>query len=125
VAHHTDDIVMFDVPMPLESSGVEEYRKTWELFFANNRGGPGSFEVTDLRIARERHRCVLPFAAEDLRLNRPPHDGPPEGERAMAGSARASLLSSNVTISSRYARPEAAHIRVQLGHVTSTAIGSA
>jgi ketosteroid isomerase-like protein len=33
VAHHTDDIVMFDVPMPLESGGVEEYRKTWELFF--------------------------------------------------------------------------------------------
>src|SRR4029453_2777482 len=90
--------------------------------FANNRGGPGSFEVTDLRIARERHRCVLPFAAEDLRLNRPPHDGPPEGERAMGGSARASPLSSNVTMSSRYARPEAAHIRVQLGHVISTAI---
>lgn len=52
VAHHADDIVMFDVPLPLESSGMEEYRKTWELFFANanNRGGPGSFEVTDLRI---------------------------------------------------------------------------
>jgi ketosteroid isomerase-like protein len=51
VAHHADDIVMFDVPLPLESRGVEEYRKTWELFFANNRGGPGSFEVTDLRIS--------------------------------------------------------------------------
>jgi len=51
VAHHSDDIVMFDVPLPLQSRGVEEYRKTWELFFANNRGGPGSFEVTDLRIA--------------------------------------------------------------------------
>jgi uncharacterized protein (TIGR02246 family) len=50
VAHHSDDIVMFDVPLPLQSRGVEEYRKTWELFFANNRGGPGSFEVTDLRI---------------------------------------------------------------------------
>jgi uncharacterized protein (TIGR02246 family) len=51
VAHHTDDVVMFDVPLPLQSRGVEEYRKTWELFFANNRGGPGSFEVTDLQIA--------------------------------------------------------------------------
>jgi uncharacterized protein (TIGR02246 family) len=51
VAHHTGDIVMFDVPLPLQSHGVEEYRKTWELFFANNGGGPGSFEVTDLRIA--------------------------------------------------------------------------
>jgi ketosteroid isomerase-like protein len=51
VAHHTDDIVMFDVPLPLQSRGMEEYRKTWELFFANNRGGPGSFEVRDLHIA--------------------------------------------------------------------------
>jgi ketosteroid isomerase-like protein len=50
VARHADDIVMFDVPLPLQSRGLEEYRKTWELFFANNRGGPGSFELTDLRI---------------------------------------------------------------------------
>jgi uncharacterized protein (TIGR02246 family) len=50
VAHHADDIVMFDVPLPLQSRGLEQYRKTWELFFANNRGGPGSFEATDLRI---------------------------------------------------------------------------
>jgi ketosteroid isomerase-like protein len=51
VAHHADDIVMFDVPLPLQSLGLDEYRKTWELFFANNRGGQGSFEVTDLHIA--------------------------------------------------------------------------
>jgi len=50
VAQHADDVVMFDVPLPLQSRGMEEYRKTWELFFANNRGGPGSFEVTDMRI---------------------------------------------------------------------------
>jgi ketosteroid isomerase-like protein len=50
VADHTDDIVMFDVPLPLQSRGMAEYRKTWELFFANNRGGTGSFEVTDLHI---------------------------------------------------------------------------
>lgn len=36
LAHHTDDIVMFDVPMPLQSRGIDEYRKTWELFFSNN-----------------------------------------------------------------------------------------
>jgi ketosteroid isomerase-like protein len=50
VAHHAGDIVMFDVPLPLQSRGLDEYRKTWELFFANNRGGAGSFEVTDLNI---------------------------------------------------------------------------
>jgi ketosteroid isomerase-like protein len=51
VADHTDDIVMFDVPLPLQSRGIAEYTKTWELFFAHNRGGAGSFDVTDLHIA--------------------------------------------------------------------------
>ena len=50
LAHHTDDIVMFDVPMPLQSNGLEEYKKTWELFFDRSPGGPGSFDVTELRI---------------------------------------------------------------------------
>lgn len=50
LAHHADDIVMFDVPEPLQSQGIDEYRQTWELFFANSPGGPGSFDVTELRI---------------------------------------------------------------------------
>ena len=50
VAHHTDDIVMFDVPLPLQSKGMQEYKKTWELFFDHSPGGPGSFDVTELRI---------------------------------------------------------------------------
>ena len=51
LAHHADDIVMFDVPAPLQSQGIEEYRNTWELFFANSPGGPGSFDVTELRVS--------------------------------------------------------------------------
>lgn len=51
LAHHADDIVMFDAPMPLQTQGMEEYRKTWELFFANSPGGPGSFDVTELQIS--------------------------------------------------------------------------
>jgi uncharacterized protein (TIGR02246 family) len=50
LAHHAEDVVMFDVPMPLQALGMEEYRKTWELFFANSPGGPGSFDVMDMRI---------------------------------------------------------------------------
>ena len=34
LAHHAPDIVMFDVPPPLESTGIEAYRKTWDLFFS-------------------------------------------------------------------------------------------
>jgi uncharacterized protein (TIGR02246 family) len=50
LAHHTRDIVMFDVPEPLQWLGIDEYRKTWELFFAHSPGGPGSFDVTDLQV---------------------------------------------------------------------------
>jgi ketosteroid isomerase-like protein len=41
LANHTDDIVMFDVPMPLQSKGMKEYKETWELFFDHSPGGPG------------------------------------------------------------------------------------
>lgn len=51
LTHHTDDIVMFDVPMPMQAKGMGEYKKTWELFFASNPGGPGSFDITELQIA--------------------------------------------------------------------------
>jgi ketosteroid isomerase-like protein len=33
LAHHERDIVMFDVPPPLQSRGIDEYKKTWDLFF--------------------------------------------------------------------------------------------
>jgi uncharacterized protein (TIGR02246 family) len=32
--HHSPEILMFDVPPPLQSKGLEAYRRTWELFFA-------------------------------------------------------------------------------------------
>lgn len=50
LASHTKDMVMFDVPLPLQSKGIAEYRKTWELFFANSPGGPGSFDVAELQV---------------------------------------------------------------------------
>ena len=31
LAHHEQDIVMFDVPPPLQSRGMNEYKKTWDL----------------------------------------------------------------------------------------------
>ena len=51
LAKHSSDIVMFDVPLPLQSIGMQEYEKTWELFFEHSAGGPGSFDVTELRIS--------------------------------------------------------------------------
>jgi ketosteroid isomerase-like protein len=50
LAHHDKDVLMFDVPLPLQSKGIGAYRKTWELFFANNEGGEGSFTIDQLKI---------------------------------------------------------------------------
>ena len=34
LAHHTDNIVMYDVPEPFQSKGIKAYKKTWDLFFS-------------------------------------------------------------------------------------------
>ena len=34
LANHSPEMVMFDVPPPLQSKGIDAYRKTWELFFS-------------------------------------------------------------------------------------------
>ena len=48
LAHHADDIVMYDVPPPFESVGLNAYRKTWDLFYRYTK--PGVFEILDLHI---------------------------------------------------------------------------
>ena len=50
IAHHTPDMVIFDVPAPLQRKGLDEYRKAWELYFQYTSGGEGTFEVTDLEL---------------------------------------------------------------------------
>ncbi|HEY2720676.1 MAG TPA: nuclear transport factor 2 family protein [Chitinophagaceae bacterium] len=48
LAFHADDIVMYDVPKPFQSKGIEAYRKTWDIFFAFTK--PGVFDITELNI---------------------------------------------------------------------------
>jgi uncharacterized protein (TIGR02246 family) len=47
--HHSPDIVMFDVPPPFQSVGLEAYRKTWDLFFTW-MADPAVFDISDVRI---------------------------------------------------------------------------
>jgi ketosteroid isomerase-like protein len=51
LAHHTADIVMFDVPPPVQFHGMAEYEKTWELFFQFSPGGDGSFDILELHVS--------------------------------------------------------------------------
>jgi uncharacterized protein (TIGR02246 family) len=47
--NHSSDIVMFDVPPPLQSRGIEAYRKTWDLFFSWS-SDPIPFDVIEMSI---------------------------------------------------------------------------
>jgi uncharacterized protein (TIGR02246 family) len=51
IAHHADDIVMFDVPYPFQSVGIDAYRETWDLFFKYTE--PGVFDIQQLEIVAD------------------------------------------------------------------------
>lgn len=51
LAHHSPDILLFDVPEPLvQSKGIDAYRVSWEQVFYNWYGEDGQFEVTELNV---------------------------------------------------------------------------
>jgi len=49
LANHAPDILMFDVPPPIQSKGIEAYSKTWELFFSWYQDS-GVFDIDELNI---------------------------------------------------------------------------
>jgi ketosteroid isomerase-like protein len=51
LAHHSDDIVMYDVPKPFQSIGIDAYRKTWDIFFKYTK--PGVFDIKELQIVAD------------------------------------------------------------------------
>jgi uncharacterized protein (TIGR02246 family) len=49
LANHSADMLMFDVPPPVQSKGIEAYRKTWDLFFSWS-DDPVVFDIKDMDI---------------------------------------------------------------------------
>jgi len=49
LAHHSADMLMFDVPPPRVSRGLDAYRKTWDLFFAWS-DKPVVFDIEEMHI---------------------------------------------------------------------------
>lgn len=49
LAHHAPDLLMFDVPPPLQLKGIEAYEASWSDFFLwLDRGG--TFQLSDIRV---------------------------------------------------------------------------
>jgi uncharacterized protein (TIGR02246 family) len=49
LANHSPDILMFDVPPPLASKGLEAYAKTWDLFYSWS-DDPVIFDIKSMDI---------------------------------------------------------------------------
>jgi uncharacterized protein (TIGR02246 family) len=49
-ANHVRDVVMFDVPLPVQVKGLDAYRKAWPPFFDWQRSSDGSFDIAELDI---------------------------------------------------------------------------
>jgi uncharacterized protein (TIGR02246 family) len=50
VAHHTDDVLMFDVPPPVAVRGMAAYRETWPPFFKAQTEGKAAFDIVELNV---------------------------------------------------------------------------
>jgi uncharacterized protein (TIGR02246 family) len=71
---HSLDFVMFDVPPPFKSVGLETYRKTWDLFFSWS-GDPVRFDIQELDVMAG---ADVAFAFASMRCEGPGPDGQPE-----------------------------------------------
>jgi uncharacterized protein (TIGR02246 family) len=47
--NHASDLVMFDVPPPFQSRGIEAYAKSWDLFFSWS-ADPVPFDITEMSV---------------------------------------------------------------------------
>ena len=47
--NHSADMVLFDVPPPFQSIGIEAYRESWDLFFSWSSDAV-PYEVTEMSV---------------------------------------------------------------------------
>jgi uncharacterized protein (TIGR02246 family) len=74
LAYHEQDVVMFDVPPPLQSRGMDEYKKTWDLFFEYHKPSQ-AFDIEELAITAGED---VAFAVAIMRCGSGTLKGPPK-----------------------------------------------
>jgi uncharacterized protein (TIGR02246 family) len=74
VAHHERDIVMFDVPPPLQSRGMDAYKKTWDLFFRYYKPSQ-AFDIEEIAVTAGEE---VAFAIAIMRCGSGTSSGPAE-----------------------------------------------
>jgi uncharacterized protein (TIGR02246 family) len=74
LAHHSADMVMFDVPPPFQSKGIEAYRASWDLFFGWSTD-PVPYEITEMTVTAGED---VAFAVATMRCAEPGPGGEPK-----------------------------------------------
>jgi uncharacterized protein (TIGR02246 family) len=72
--HHAEGLVMFDVPPPFQIHGLDEYRKSWELFFSWSID-PVPFDIQSLNVTAG---SDVAFAVATMGCAEPGPDGKPK-----------------------------------------------
>jgi uncharacterized protein (TIGR02246 family) len=70
--NHSPDVLMFDVPPPLQSKGIDAYERTWDVFFSWSEH-PVAFDILEMSVTAGRDvafvaaimRCVGTDAGAD------------------------------------------------------------
>jgi len=65
LAHHSSDLVMFDVPPPFQSIGIQAYRTTWALFFGGTKPGVFDIQTLDIHAGDDVAFCVATMKCQD------------------------------------------------------------
>ena len=71
---HAADFVMFDVPPPFKSIGLDAYGKTWDVFFSWS-SDPVRFDIQEMDVTAG---ADVAFAFASMRCEGPGSDGKPE-----------------------------------------------
>jgi len=53
LAQHEPNIIMFDVPPPIQSNGIEAYERTWDLLFRYHTPGT-AFDIEEIAVTAGR-----------------------------------------------------------------------
>lgn len=109
IAPHSDDVVMFDVPPPLQLVGLDAYRQSWPQFFEHQRGGVFRWQELHVVAGEDVAFCfgIVTCGAADPATHFPVRvvDRPGAAGRRMADRARAPLGADQLLTPTRGWRP--------------------
>jgi ketosteroid isomerase-like protein len=77
LAHHEADMVMFDLPPPLQCKGIQSYEQTWDLMFRYHKPGT-AFDIRELAVTAGRDvafASAIMFCGPDASSNPADKDG--------------------------------------------------